>query len=579
METTWNLQRRSILLLPTLIAACMAMQVFIYLQMKDSLIRTADKSLQEAADVAAQLISAVAAYDAQQLGSMYGRSATLSQVQDAFSQLPELYGSSLSIVIQYRKPSGEVRWLPPDLPKSLERKLTSHWGGSDQGRDSQAFLWPGRGLRRFAWARVEKLQLLTLVHTSHQELVRPVQRLLLTSLLVTAGLGVLLVLFFQHAERRAAITRKRDEQRLRLLIEQFPDGIAIVNLQGQLVECNTRCCALLDVQLDQLIGKPLLELLDPLDLEQRARLRRAYVDIRRGRAHHGLWFVRHPVHEAKREFDVTAVQMPGLECQIQVVLAFRGLSPGLAEARELEIARSLLDKARYQHEKDGRSLALSELASAIAHELNQPLTAFTGYAEAGMVALRSCKNLPEQALLRIEQACKQAHRAAEVLGGIRRMLAHQRRPFTEVRLAETLRHASDLIRAAIQPDDPKIEFDFAPDLPPIMTDQGQLEQVLVNLLHNALDASRTARTQEPIRVRVAENSGGIRIEVKDCGPGIPIDQLDRIFMPFFTTRSRGAGLGLPLSRQIIERLGGRLVACAAPDRGACFCIHLPRSPN
>jgi len=123
-----------------------------------------------------------------------------------------------------------------------------------------------------------------------------------------------------------------------------------------------------------------------------------------------------------------------------------------------------------------------------------------------------------------------------------------------------------------------IDLELAPDLSPVQGDRVQLQQVLLNLVLNGMEAMGTSGAGRRIVVHTLQTGEAVRVAVRDQGPGIPADELPRIFDTFYTTKPNGMGMGLPISRSIVEAHGGRLWAENNPDRGATFAFTLPASP-
>ncbi len=226
-----------------------------------------------------------------------------------------------------------------------------------------------------------------------------------------------------------------------------------------------------------------------------------------------------------------------------------------------------------------RLATMGEMAAAIGHEINQPLAAISNYAMAceRLLEAEGTELAEVQAALR--QISGQALRAAEIIRRVRNLVrAHEprRAPADVNKLIEDL---SVLIRSDARLSSVELVLDFAGNLPQIELDSIQIQQVLLNLIHNAIEALATASAgarQVIVRSRRLA-AGEIEIRVIDSGPGVDPAIAGRIFDPFCTTKEQGTGLGLAISKSIVEAHRGRLEYHPNAPRGACFVITLPNA--
>jgi signal transduction histidine kinase len=225
---------------------------------------------------------------------------------------------------------------------------------------------------------------------------------------------------------------------------------------------------------------------------------------------------------------------------------------------------------------------LGELAAGLAHELNQPLTAVLASTQAAQRLLAEEPPELDTARMAMAQATGQAHRAAEVVGRLRRSLEHPD-PATQLQptaLQETVKNALHLLapECARRTVDTQVKEPAEPVR--VMADPVALEQIVHNLLMNALQAlDRVGATERHLQVTltVAKDQG--ILTVLDTGPGIEADALPHIFEPFFTTRQGGLGLGLSLCETLASNMGGSLTATNQPPHGAAFTLTLPLAQN
>jgi len=225
----------------------------------------------------------------------------------------------------------------------------------------------------------------------------------------------------------------------------------------------------------------------------------------------------------------------------------------------------------------GRVSMMGQLASALAHEINQPLGAILRNAEAAEVFLKDTSPDLEEIRAILVDIRKDDQRAGNVIDRMRGLLKRQDLNKRAVDVAELVGEVAALVRSDAAARHIKLELAVAHNLPRVFGDLVHLQQVLLNLIVNGMDALEEAN-REDRRVSVIATLDGsktVEIAVSDSGPGIPADKLAHIFDPFFTTKANGMGMGLPISHTIIAAHGGRLWAENRNEGGASFRFTLP----
>jgi C4-dicarboxylate-specific signal transduction histidine kinase len=219
---------------------------------------------------------------------------------------------------------------------------------------------------------------------------------------------------------------------------------------------------------------------------------------------------------------------------------------------------------------------MGEMASAIAHEINQPLTAIANYAAASLRLMAAGKMSQAEAADTMKRLATEAGRAGEVVRKMRGFVRGEEGHLAPVAVDQLLTDVARLSSPEARQFDVPIDIAVAPNLPPLRADAIQVQQVLLNLVRNSMEAMADAGSPtRRITMTAAQDAhGAIEIRVADTGPGVPVDRLDRVFEPFYTTKRDGMGIGLALSRSIVDAHGGRLWASTG-DRGACFHLTLP----
>ncbi|HEU5137918.1 MAG TPA: PAS domain S-box protein [Steroidobacteraceae bacterium] len=225
-----------------------------------------------------------------------------------------------------------------------------------------------------------------------------------------------------------------------------------------------------------------------------------------------------------------------------------------------------------------RLATMGEMAAGISHELNQPLAAIANYAQACVRFLRMpAPDLPEISGA-LEQIAGQALRAGEIIRRIRSLVRNEdvRRETQDIN--ELIREVHGLLASDARVHDGKLALDLTSPLPNVTVDGVQIQQVLMNLVHNAFEAQTPVHDGATFEVRIATRAtptGDVEVSVSDLGPGLAGEAEKKIFEPFFTTKASGTGLGLAISRSIIKAHDARLGYRANHPRGACFYFVLP----
>jgi C4-dicarboxylate-specific signal transduction histidine kinase len=224
-----------------------------------------------------------------------------------------------------------------------------------------------------------------------------------------------------------------------------------------------------------------------------------------------------------------------------------------------------------------RVTTLGELAGSIAHEINQPLTAVVSNADAGLRWLNQSPPNIDEARKALEDIVKQGLRASEVIIRIRTLTRKGPRLSLVLNVNDLIEEILILVRPQIERRHVELRTELAADLPSIAGDSVQLQQVVLNLVLNGIQAMdrQEEHSKELILVSRREGPHDIVISVRDSGEGIPAHQLDQLFQPFFTTKPGGIGMGLAICRSIVEAHGGRIWATSNVNHGADFQFSLP----
>jgi C4-dicarboxylate-specific signal transduction histidine kinase len=236
-----------------------------------------------------------------------------------------------------------------------------------------------------------------------------------------------------------------------------------------------------------------------------------------------------------------------------------------------------LQQAQAQLAHVARVTVMGELAASIAHEVNQPLTAVITSGNACIRWLGAQEPNVEEAMCAAALVIQEANRAAQIIARIRAFMKKAPPKVTPLDLNELITGVLALASHEIQRAGVLLRTELAGDLRPGMGDAVQLQQVVINLIMNAVEAmaSSSGHALELLVTSQNMNSDEIVVSVSDAGAGISPDRLAEIFNPFFTSKPEGMGMGLSISRSIIEAHGGRLWAERNDDRGTTFRFSLP----
>jgi len=366
--------------------------------------------------------------------------------------------------------------------------------------------------------------------------------------------------------RLAEEALKVREEEQRLLVEQAPLGFFTADLEGRLATINPALATLLELAPAALIGQPIAAMIDPAD---HARLADALGKVLAGAgqtaptlrllcgngpAAHGV------LHLGLITREGVAVQLIG-----QIV-------DRTEELRAQDAAR------RMQHEIThvARLTTLGEMASAIAHEINQPLTAIAAQAQAYRRLMSADQTTPAEIAAGLEAIAEQALRIGQVVKRVRAFVTKRETACERVEINEAVKQVLELAKFDAHEARIRIDLELAAALPPLFGDSVQLQQVVLNLLRNAIDVStELSEVDRVIAIATRERGDGVSIEVVDRGPGVPPAQQPNLFLPFFTTKAEGVGMGLSISQSIVQAHGGTLRYADNPAGGAIFEIWLP----
>ena len=414
---------------------------------------------------------------------------------------------------------------------------------------------------------------LTLQITAYKSDTRWIPVLLGASIVLLAGIIVWSVMQLrrQLARRQQAEIALRAESAFRKAMEDsMLTGMRARDLDGRLTYVNAAFCHMTGFTAEELLGlKAPMPYWDPERLAQTFELHREILS--NGSATEGTEVrLRRKNGET---LDVLVFEAPLIDARGQ----HAGWMGSVLDITEQKRAR---EQARQQEERlqqSSRLITMGEMASTLAHELNQPLAAIASYNSGCMNRLQDEQPIDRGELLDIhKRIARQARRAGEIIRRVHDFVRRSEPKRAPLDLNSVVRDAVDLIEADARKRQMQLRVDLAAALPQVEADAVMIEQIVVNLVRNAMDAMRdTPAAARIIEVRSAHEGRFATVSVADRGTGIPDEIAARLFEPFFTTKSEGMGMGLNICRSIAELHHGRLGFEVRAGGGTIFTLSLP----
>jgi PAS domain S-box-containing protein len=388
------------------------------------------------------------------------------------------------------------------------------------------------------------------------------------ALCLVEGVLIFALLRNRRRLRRTQHELRRSEERLSLATNSARVGVWSWNIQDGGIEATAEC--------KQLFGFAAAE---PVNFTR--FLAQVHPDDRA--------MVRHAVEESVRNKSVYdtqyRIQLPGGQVRW---IAARGRGHHLGgpanemlgvvlDITERKQAEAEMQRHRQELAHVARLSIMGELSASMAHELNQPLTAILTNAQAAQRFLAAGQPDMDEFREILRDIAHDTTRARDVIRHLRALVKKTGPEFIRLDLAETIREVVGFLHGDIVARNVRVTLELAADLPPVRGDRIQLQQVMINLLLNAFDAlnGHPVPGRQVTVTAATESPAAIRVTVRDCGAGIPHDQLETIFTPFYTTKPDGMGMGLSVTRSIIESHRGRIWAENNPHPGATFQFTLP----
>lgn len=367
-------------------------------------------------------------------------------------------------------------------------------------------------------------------------------------------------------QRAAEEALRTSEQTLRMLVETLPALLWRATPEGDIDFVNSRLVDYTGLQRTDLLESGWATLVHPDD---RAADQAWQANCRSGKSHDVTCRMRR-VDGEYRWFQVRGEPLRQADGRI---LNWYGLMLDIDDGKK---AREELIKSRAHLAHMSHVMTVAELSASIAHEVNQPLASLVANGHACVSWLSADPPSLERARITAGRVIRDANAAAEVVQRVRALFRQAPPSMAPIDLNQIVREAIALIGNEISDASVVVESDLAHDLPPVVVDRVQIQQALVNIARNALEAmSGVAGRARCLSVISRQDGGNVLIQVRDNGSGIANPAA--IFDPFFTTKESGMGMGLAICRSIVDAHGGRLLAVQNDGHGATFSLTLPSS--
>jgi two-component system sensor kinase FixL len=383
---------------------------------------------------------------------------------------------------------------------------------------------------------------------------------------IFALLGPVLGVVGGHARRQSQAARAR-EAHLQSILETVPEAMIVIDERGIIRSFSAAAVRLFGWQPSDAIGRN-VNMLMPAPFREEHD---GYLDRYKSTGERRIIGTGRIVVGERRDGSTFPMELAVGEARVGPDRFFTGFVRDLTERRAQE---RRLQELQSELVHVSRLSAMGEMASSLAHELNQPLSAIANYMK-GSATLLSTPGLdPGRLKEPLERAYEQALRAGDIIKRLREFVARGETQHTLEDPVRLMEEASALALVGAREQGVRVDLRFERNVGQVVVDKVQVQQVALNLIRNAIDSHRTRRLTISVATD-AEDRHSVRISVADTGSGVDPEVLARLFQPFVSTKLKGMGVGLSICRTIVEAHGGRIWADRNEDGGATFCFTLP----
>ncbi len=377
------------------------------------------------------------------------------------------------------------------------------------------------------------------------------------------------------AQKAAESSLRHEREQLQSILKTAPDPIVVIDERGIVQSFNAAAEAAFGYEPDEVIGRNVSMLMPSPDRERHDSYLARYMDT--NEAH--IIGIGREVVARRKDGSTFPARLAISEARVGNHRLFTGFLQNLSAQKKAEQAlRESSDRLRETQSQlyhASRHGDLGEMASAIAHELNQPLTAILNYVQTSKEMLEGIPDeIPAKVRDYLGRTAVQAGRAGTIIHRLRQLYERGDADAVPDDLNEAVTEALDIALIGVKESGIDVTLDLQSDLPDVLMDRQQIQQVVINLVRNAAEALAAVRSRKLSIRSCAASDGTIEFSVRDTGPGLPEEIAQNLFAPFQTTKPAGMGLGLSICRSIIEAHGGKIWAGETPGGGATFYFTL-----
>jgi PAS domain S-box-containing protein len=368
--------------------------------------------------------------------------------------------------------------------------------------------------------------------------------------------------------KRTEDALRESEKLNRATFEQAAVGMAYIGTDGRFLQVNDKLCAIIGYKRDELMKLTFQDISYPEDFET------------------DLIYVLQILSDEIKTYSMEKryIRKDGSPIWVNLTVSLVRSDAGAAR-HFIYVVEDITARKKAEEELEQLRLYLwhadrvaraEAISASLAHELNQPLAAILANAEAGLIFVAGMNPDIEEIHKVFEDIVADDNRMAAIVGGLRNLLRRKEAAREQINLADEIRRTVDILHSELLKKQTKLQLHLEPDSP-VSADKAQVQQVVLNLIMNALDAmqSQPAGQRRLELTMTRTNTGDALVAVRDSGPGIREDRTERVFEAFWTTKQAGLGMGLMISRSIIEAHRGRLWFENNPDQGVTFYFTIP----
>ena len=397
-----------------------------------------------------------------------------------------------------------------------------------------------------------------------------------SSLVDSSGqLGATVILQDVTGRIRAEQERSRAEEALRVseglyreLVQTMSEALALTDEQHRITYVNDSFCNMFGYSSEDVLNKPLLDFVHEDDQEAMYECMSNPVQGGGVQRYETAWVTK----QGDKIYTLTSPKQL-FDPEIGYVGCL-GVFTNITERKKVEERekRHMMELAHVS-----RVTTLGEMSSQIAHELAQPLAAIAALSTGSLKMLNSETADRDEIIESLTNISEQSSRAREVVLRLRNFVRNEEIQYTQIELNQLVRTVVHLVEIEARWHSLPVKLELQGQLPTTFGDRILIEQVMLNLVHNAIEAMQAVERQKrKLIIRTSNvDERTLQVEVIDSGPGIDDENIKKVFQPFFTTKADGMGMGLAITRSIIDAHHGRLTACSNEQGGTTFCFTLP----